>query len=69
MMTAGIVYAFGGESFNSGVSSGMAVWCLAVNVATGAVILIVSTFLPPAPATNRRVIVSNSRFNKPALQG
>jgi NADH-quinone oxidoreductase subunit H len=68
MMTAGIVYAFGGQSSDVGISTNMAIWCLAVNVATAAVILIVSTVLPAAPMTNRRVTVSNSRYNKPALQ-
>jgi NADH-quinone oxidoreductase subunit H len=67
MMTAGIVYAFGGESYMTGVDGSMALWCIAANVFTGAVIVVVTTLLPPAPLTNRRVIVQNSRFNKRAL--
>jgi NADH-quinone oxidoreductase subunit H len=72
VMTAGIVYAFGGESYlqeadHFGVSGPMAAWMLGINVVVGGVVMFISTLLPPAPATNRRVIVRNSRFNKPVL--
>ena len=67
MMTAGVVYWFGGESYEYGVGGKMALALLAVNIVTGAVIMVVSTLLPPAPLTNRRVTVRNSRFNKPRL--
>jgi NADH-quinone oxidoreductase subunit H len=64
LMTAIIVYIFDGQSLE-GVHGRMAIWLLAANVITLAVILFVSTLLPPAPLTNRRVTVLGSRYNKP----
>ena len=65
LMTAVVVYAFGGESYVSGVSGPMAICLLIANIITGAVILFVSTRIPAAPLTNRKVVVRGSRFNKP----
>jgi NADH-quinone oxidoreductase subunit H len=70
LMTAIIVYTFGGESYlqdesHFGVGGAMELWMLGANVITLALIMLISTWLPPAPATNRRVIVQNSRFNRP----
>ncbi len=45
----------------------MALTLLVANVVVGALILIVSTLIPPAPATNRRLTVLGSRFNKTPL--
>jgi NADH-quinone oxidoreductase subunit H len=64
VMTAIIVYAFGGPSE---VNGPMALAMLAVNIVTTAIIMFISTLLPAAPLTNRRVIIANSRFNKPPL--
>jgi NADH-quinone oxidoreductase subunit H len=67
LMTAVVVYAFSGESYVSGVSGPMAICLLVANVITGAVIMFISTHLPAAPATNRKMVVSGSRFNKPLV--
>jgi NADH-quinone oxidoreductase subunit H len=70
LMTAVIVYWFNGESYlqesgRFGVNGEMAVWLLFANLVTLAVIAVISTLIPAAPLTNRRVIVQNSRYNKP----
>jgi NADH-quinone oxidoreductase subunit H len=67
MMTAVIIYYSNGASSSTGVDGAMALELLGANVVTLAVIMFISTLLPPAPLTNRRVVVSDSRFNKPAL--
>jgi hypothetical protein len=64
VMTACIVYAFGGVSYlDGGVPASMEIWLLLVNVVALAAIMFISTLLPAAPLTNRRVIVKNSRLN------
>jgi NADH-quinone oxidoreductase subunit H len=68
LMTAIIVYIFDGQSLE-GVHGRMALWLLAANVITLAIILFVSTLLPAAPLTNRRVTVFGSRYNKPLITG
>ena len=67
MMTAIIVYADGGQSYlqetgQFGVSGRMEIWLLAANLFTGLAIIFVTTRLPAAPLTNRRVVVHNSRY-------
>ena len=69
VMTAFVVYWFGGESYlqteeHYGVSGPMAVWMLVANVVVGAFIMFASTLIPAAPATNRRVGVAGSRFHR-----
>jgi len=66
VMTALVVYAFGGQSFQ-GVGGSMAVALLAGNLAALALILAVSRLIPPAPPTNRRVKIIGSRFDKTPL--
>jgi len=71
LMTAIIVYLFNGESSlqdaqQFGVGGGMELCLLLANVLVGGVIMAVSTMLPPAPQTNRRVLVAGSRYNPPA---
>jgi len=68
LMTAIVVYLFNGESYlqdaqQFGVSGGMELCLLLANVVVGGVIMAVSTMLPPAPLTNRRVLVAGSRYN------
>jgi NADH-quinone oxidoreductase subunit H len=68
LMTAVIVYCFNGESYlmepgHFGVDGEMAIWLVFANLATLAIIAVISTLIPAAPLTNRRVIVQNSRFN------
>jgi NADH-quinone oxidoreductase subunit H len=63
MMTSVIVFLFKGSTFNV-VGGWVALALLGANVATLAIIMFVSTILPPAPATNRRVKVIGSRFNR-----
>jgi len=59
-----VIYCFRGVArVNMQVTDTMAVALLASNVAITVVTLFVSTIIPPAPATNRRVKVENSRFN------
>jgi NADH-quinone oxidoreductase subunit H len=64
MMTAIIVYVYHGASYVR-VGGSMALTLFVANLFTGALIMIITTFLPPAPATNRRLTVLGSRFNKP----
>jgi NADH-quinone oxidoreductase subunit H len=72
LMTAIIVYLDGGTSYlqtaeNFGVGVSMELMLLVANFVTLAAIVLISTILPAAPLTNRRVIVKNSRLN-PQLQ-
>ena len=62
LMTAIVVYAFDGVSYLQGVGGMMALWMLAANIVTLGIIMFVSTILPAAPATNRRVSVGGSRY-------
>ncbi len=66
LATAVTVYLFGphDQAFrDSGVISfKMAIVLLIVNAATMAIVMIASTMIPPAPATNRRIKIIGSRF-------
>ena len=64
--TAVVVYLFDGQSYSvHGVNGPMAAALLAANVVVTVVIMFISTVLPAAPATNRRIAVLGSRFNPP----
>jgi NADH-quinone oxidoreductase subunit H len=67
MVTAVVVYLFHGESYDDGVHGPMAVTLFGANMAAALVILVGSRFVPPAPATNRRLLVVGSRYNKTPL--
>jgi len=59
-----VIYFFGGaRRENMQVGEGMAIALLAANVIIAVATLFISKVIPPAPATNRRVKVENSRFN------
>lgn len=66
MMTAIVVLCFNGASYDL-VGGTMALTLLACNVCVGILILIISTLVPPAPLTNRRVKVIGSRYSKTPL--
>ncbi|MGD0540903.1 MAG: complex I subunit 1 family protein [Tepidisphaeraceae bacterium] len=66
MMTAIVVYVYRGNSYQQ-IDGSMALTLLVANVIVAALIMIVASMLPPAPATNRRLIVLGSRFNKPPI--
>jgi NADH-quinone oxidoreductase subunit H len=67
-MTAVAIFIVGrNREANLLVGGNLAVLLLAGNVIVGALSLFVSRVIPPAPDTNRRVTVANSRFNKPAV--
>jgi NADH-quinone oxidoreductase subunit H len=65
LMTAIIIFAYHGRSYQR-VDGTMALTLLVANIVVGALIMIITSMLPPAPATNRRLTVLGSRFNKPA---
>jgi NADH-quinone oxidoreductase subunit H len=60
-MTAVVVYVFHGESYD-GLHGPMALTLFGANLAMTLLILVGSRFVPPAPATNRKLIVAGSRF-------
>jgi NADH-quinone oxidoreductase subunit H len=66
MMTSIIVFCWHGQSYDL-LGGGMALTLLGGNVAATVLILIITSFLPPAPATNRRVRVIGSRYDKTPL--
>ena len=66
LMTAIVVVCFNGASYDF-VGGGMALTLLLANVLVGALILIISTLIPPAPATNRRLTIVGSRYSKTPL--
>ncbi|HEX4056287.1 MAG TPA: complex I subunit 1 family protein [Tepidisphaeraceae bacterium] len=66
MMTTVIVYVYHGNSYEL-LGGSMALTLLIANAVVAALVLIVSTMIPPAPATNRRLTVLGSRFNKTPL--
>jgi len=67
-MTAVAIYIVGDHrDANLQVGGDLALLLLAGNVIVGGLSLLVSRIIPPAPDTNRRVTVANSRFNKPAV--
>jgi NADH-quinone oxidoreductase subunit H len=63
-----VVYFYGtGERAYLRVSAKMAVALLVVNVIVFAATMIASLFVPPAPATNKKLWIPGSRFNKTPL--
>ena len=63
LATAVAVWWWGGEGRAFGrVGGKMALFLLGVNVACAAIIAVGSVVIPPAPETNRRIRVANSRF-------
>jgi NADH-quinone oxidoreductase subunit H len=64
MMTAIIVYVYHGVSYQR-IDGSLALTLFVANVVVAALIMIITSMLPPAPATNRRLTVLGSRFNKP----
>jgi NADH-quinone oxidoreductase subunit H len=64
MMTAIVIFAYNGRSYLK-VDGSMALTFLVANIALAFLILLITSLLPPAPATNRRLTVLGSRFNKP----
>lgn len=68
MATAIIIYAWGGKGrVGMQIDGWLAVTLFAVNIGLMFGVMVVSTMIPPAPETNRRVRVAGSRFNKPVL--
>jgi NADH-quinone oxidoreductase subunit H len=66
LMTACVVFLFRGASYD-GVDAKMGLALLVANIAAGALILFGSRLLPPAPATNRKLKVVGSRYDKTPL--
>jgi NADH-quinone oxidoreductase subunit H len=66
VMTAIVVVCFKGDSFDF-VGGSMALTLLGANIFVGAMIAIISTLIPPAPLTNRRLTVVGSRYSKTPL--
>ncbi|MDP9174318.1 MAG: NADH-quinone oxidoreductase subunit H [Planctomycetota bacterium] len=66
LVTAIVVYAFNGESYMV-MGGKMALTMLAANVLAGIAIMLISTTLPPAPATNRRLKIVGSRYARTPL--
>ncbi|MGD0390204.1 MAG: complex I subunit 1 family protein [Tepidisphaeraceae bacterium] len=66
MMTAFVVFAFHGNTYN-GLGGTAALTLLVFNVFTAVLILLVSSMIPPAPATNRRLTVIGSRYTQTPL--
>jgi NADH-quinone oxidoreductase subunit H len=64
MATAIIIFAYNGKSYLK-VDGSMALVFLVANIAVALFIMLITSLLPPAPATNRRLTVLGSRFNKP----
>jgi NADH-quinone oxidoreductase subunit H len=70
MVTAVVVYLFrDARPANLWVDGRMALALLVANAVLLAGTVLVSLVIPPAPATNRRVRVANSRFNRTPLPG
>jgi NADH-quinone oxidoreductase subunit H len=66
MMTAFVVFAFHGNTYQF-LGGTAALTLLVFNVFTALLILLVSSMIPPAPATNRRVTVIGSRYAQTPL--
>jgi len=66
MMTAFVVFAFHGNTY-TGLGGTAALTLLVFNVFTALLILLISSMIPPAPATNRRVTVIGSRYAQTPL--
>jgi NADH-quinone oxidoreductase subunit H len=70
MITAVVVYLFrGDERPFMRVSGRMALALFVANAALLGITMVVSMVLPPAPETNRRIRVPNSRFGRTPLPG
>jgi NADH-quinone oxidoreductase subunit H len=70
MVTAVVVYVFAGSERAYGRLNGrMALALLVANAALLGLTMAVSLVLPPAPETNRRIRVPNSRFTRTPLPG
>ena len=68
MMTAIVVFCFHGSSYD-GLSATMAFTLFLANVFMIGLLFLITPLLPPAPATNRRLRVIGSRFNRTPLPG
>ena len=66
MVTAIVVFCWHGQSYDS-MGAGMALTLLVVNVAAAILIGLLAAVIPPAPATNRKLRVIGSRFNRTPL--
>jgi NADH-quinone oxidoreductase subunit H len=66
MVTSVIVFAFHGNTYD-GLGGAAALTMLVFNVLLGALIMIFTAWIPPAPATNRRLTVIGSRFTNTPL--
>ncbi len=70
LMTATIIYYTRDQEWNGGQMDGhTALIMLLANIVTLVLMLLVSTILPAPPPTNRRVRITNSRFNRMPLPG
>jgi NADH-quinone oxidoreductase subunit H len=70
MVTAVVVYLFAGsERAYMRLNGRMALALLVANVALLAVTMVASMVVPPAPETNRKIRVPNSRFSRTPLPG
>jgi NADH-quinone oxidoreductase subunit H len=70
MVTAVVVYAFGGSERAFGRLNGrMALALLVANAALLAVTMVASMLVPPPPDTNRKIRIPNSRFARTPLPG
>ena len=74
LATTLVIYGFGPHDAGF-IKSGLISWKMAavlliVNVVTLIIVMIASTLVPPAPATNRRIRIIGSRFeNTPVPAG
>jgi NADH-quinone oxidoreductase subunit H len=70
MVTSVIVYLFGPHyADHMRISGAMAVALLAGNIGLTLITMLVSVIIPPAPATNRKIAIPNSRFARAATRG
>jgi NADH-quinone oxidoreductase subunit H len=70
MVTAVVVYLFAGSERAFGRLNGrMALALLVANAALLGLTMVLSMVVPPAPATNRKIGVANSRFARTPLPG
>ena len=66
MMTALVVFAFHGNTYN-GLGGTAALTLLLFNIFTAFLIMLISSMIPPGPATNRHLTVIGSRYAKTPL--
>jgi NADH-quinone oxidoreductase subunit H len=60
-----LYFVLGPQSAKESVDGAEAFWMLAMNVGVVIASVIISKLIPAAPATNRRLVITDSRFNKP----